>query len=564
MLNIIVLLVSFCLSQAAFAQDFRPLPEIATGFKAGKVSEGQRFMAVTANPLATQAAYEILKRGGNVVDAGIAAQSMLGLVEPQSSGLGGGAFAVLFMAEDQKIYSFDGREKAPMAMETDAFLDKDGKPQDFWSAVVSGRSVGVPGLPRLLEAMHTKFGLLPWSRLFEESIATAEAGFIVSPRLAKMVAEEVKNNRVTPDFKTYFTNSKGQYVKAGDRLKNPAYAKSLLTLSSGGSGPFYKGSIAKDIVAKVKAQDGQISMRDMDVYRAVSRTPICGEYRTYIVCSMGAPSSGGITIIQALGMLEQFPLKEWGPKDTQSWHAIAEASRIAFADRNKYIADPDFVDVPQEQMIDPAYLRAQGRKINMVFSNPNPVAGKPKEEHGTSHISIVDAYGNVLSMTTTVESAFGSHYMAGGYFLNNQLTDFEFEPVGLEDTEAVANRIEGGKRPRSSMAPVIVFNSSREPVLVIGSAGGSRIIGYVLQRIISVIDWDMDIKTALDQKNILARGPKLEMETGVDEKLVNALVYKNQRVEEGEQTSGLTAISVTSDGYKGYADPRREGVAMGE
>lgn len=557
-----IFLVSFFVTSELDAKDFRPAPEIATGFKSKKVAQGKDYMIVTANPHATKAADTVIKRGGNAIDAAIAAQAMLGLTEPQSSGLGGGAFVLYFDAKTQQIYAFDGREIAPKKMDPKVFM-KDGETIDFYEAVLSGDSVGVPGTPRLLEAMHQKFGLFPWPEIFEESIQTAEKGFKVSPRLAKMIDEEVKNDRITPDFKTYFSNGKGRYVKAGEVLKNKDYADALKQFAQAGSRPFYDGEIAEKIVAKIVQNGGKLSAQDLKNYRAVIRTPLCADYMSYIVCSMGAPSSGGATILQILGIAEHFALDEWGKEDVRSWHVISEASRLAFMDRNKYIGDPAFVNVPEAKMVDKSYLKARAAEVNMTFSNQHFKPGKVKEEHGTSHISIIDKEGNVVSMTTTIESAFGSHLMANGFFLNNELTDFSFNPVDANG-DIVVNAVEGGKRPRSSMSPTIVFDSAKRPFLVIGSAGGSRIIGYVVQRIIDVIAWGSDLKTAMDSKNILSRGPELEVETGTPKALIDALIYKNQRVTEGPQNSGLTAIHAKQDGYVGYADLRREGIALGK
>lgn len=561
MLKSFVLTLLLIFSPSAIAQDFRPIPEIATGFSAQKSVTGQKVMAVTANPNATRAAYDILSRGGSVVDAAIAAQAVLGLVEPQSSGLGGGAFALYYNAADKKIFSYDGRETAPANATQDMFIKSDGATMDFYDAVLSGKSIGVPGTPRLLEVMHNLHGMLPWGGLFEQASFMAENGFEVSPRLAKMVKAEVDAGRNTKDFDSYF-KIKGKYIKAGDVLKNKKYAQTLKLLAVGGSRFFYEQELAKEIVNVSKREGGSLNPRDLSAYRVRIRVPACGEYRRYVVCSMGEPSSGGSTILQALGMIQTFPLDEWGKDDPRSWHIIAEASRLAFADRNYYIGDPDFVETPGDALYDKEYVKKRAEEINMVYANPLASNGRPAKEEGTSHMSFVDQYGNVLSMTSTIESAFGSHHMAGGFFLNNEMTDFDFTPY-RDDGELSPNRVQGGKRPRSSMSPTIVFDD-KEPFLVVGSAGGSRIIGYVMQRIISIIDWEQSLKDAVDAKNILSRGPELEVENGTDGLLLSGLRARNQIIEEGEQTSGITAILFHNDSIEGYADPRREGIASGE
>ena len=469
--------------------DFRPAPEVETGFNERYTSFGSQFMASTAHPLATRAAFDILAQGGTAVDAMIAAQVMLGLVEPQSSGLGGGAFALYYHAADGKLYSFDARERAPFRADPKMFLGANGKPMEFYEAVMTGHSIGVPGVPRLLEGMYDLYGRSPWPDLFESAIKLAREGFEVSPRLAAQIKAEVEAERTTPDFNNYFKTSNGGYVRAGDVLTNPDYARTLNAFANGTHRQFYEGIFSQKIWEKAQSVGGTLSAQDFSYYVVRKRQPVCGPYRSYIVCSMGEPSSGGLTILQALGMLERFPLGEWGVENPKSWHVIAEASRFAFADRNKYIADPDYVDTPGVMLIEPEYLKERSAIINENVTQPEYYPGEPKQEEGTTHISIIDRYNNVISMTSSIESAFGSHHMANGYFLNNQLTDFSFEPRD-EAGKLIANRVEPGKRPRSSMSPVIVFDKSGAPFLVIGSAGGSRIIGYVLQRIISVIDWN--------------------------------------------------------------------------
>lgn len=558
-LSVLCLLPLNVIAQEA---DFRPAPEVETGFNERFTSFGSQFMVSTSHPQATRAAFDILAEGGTAVDAMVAAQVMLGLVEPQSSGLGGGAFVLYYHAADGKLYSFDARERAPFRADPKMFLDENGEPKDFYEAALSGHSIGVPGVPRLLEGLYDLYGRSPWPSLFEPTIKLAREGFEVSPRLAAQIKAEVEAGRTTPDFNAYFQTTNGGYVQAGDVLQNPEYARTLNAFAFGTQRQFYEGIFSQKIWEKAQSVGGTLSAQDFSYYVVRKRQPVCGPYRGFIVCSMGEPSSGGLTILQALGMLERFPLGEWGVESPKSWHVIAEASRFAFADRNQYIADPDYVETPGMMLIEPNYIDDRSALINENVVQPEYYPGEPKQEEGTTHISIIDRYNNVLSMTSSIESAFGSHHMANGYFLNNQLTDFSFQPRD-EAGNLIANRVEPGKRPRSSMSPVIVFDSDGEPFLVIGSAGGSRIIGYVLQRIISVIDWGIEIQTALDMPNIIARGPALEFEDIIVPEFPEALREFGHEVEVGPQNSGLTAIRVIDSGFLGAADPRREGRAMG-
>jgi len=572
-----ILLVFTGLSFSAYAQgaqdEPRPQPEISTGYGETSRAEGQGFMIVTANPYATRAGHEILKKGGSAVDAAITAQLVLGLVEPQSSGLGGGAFMLHYDAKNKKLQTYDGRETAP-SLSGPFLFQQNGKPMKFFDAVVGGRAVGVPGVPALLKETHELHGKLTWMELFDEPVRLAREGFEVSPRLAKMV-EEAKD-RLGKDYSAsqYFLPS-GQPIKPGDLLKNADYENTLRDYAFYGSSRFYRGQVATDImntVQNITENPGVLTRHDFTSYEVKERDPVCGPYRTYIVCSMGEPSSGGLTLLQILGMLEPFDLEIWGPKDARSWHAIASASALAFADRNQYMADPDFVNTPGLKLIDPEYLKQRSSLIQMDKPLTPVKAGKPKSwngplyetgneisKPGTSHISIVDSYGNIISMTTTIEGAFGSHVMTNGFLLNNQLADFAFTPIDAEQ-KLVANMVEGGKRPRSSMSPTIVFDQTGQPVLVLGSAGGSRIIGYVLQRIISVLDWEMPLDDALAMKHTLARSRAIETE---NEQLETWFGELKNSVELKQLNSGITAIAIKNGNLTGAADPRREGLALG-
>jgi gamma-glutamyltranspeptidase/glutathione hydrolase len=532
-------------AQLSIAQDFRPAPEVASEITPKQVVSAQKYMAVTANLLATKAAYDVLEKDGSALDAAIAAQAMLGLVEPQSSGLGGGAFLVYYDKATNKITTLDGREMSPKTIKSNVFEGK-----EFYKAVLSADSIGVPGTPALLAEMYERSGSkIPLDELLQPAIDLAKSGFEVSPRLQGAIENEVENDRVTADFTQYFAE--------GAVLKNHAYAETLNYFAD------YRNVPQESLVERLSAIGSEITLADLNEYKIIERAPVCGFYRGYKICSMDEPSSGGIAILQILGMAENFPMQHWGVNDPKSWHVIAEASRLAFKDRNYYLADPDFIVSKKADLLDKSYLKKRAALIKVTQKNENVTVGDPDKEGGTSHISIVDAQGNMVSMTTTIESAFGAHYMVDGYFLNNELTDFSFEAVD-ENGKLIANRVEGRKRPRSSMAPVIVFDPTGKPFMVVGSAGGSRIIGYVAQRIIAAIDWDIPLKQSMDMPNILARGDTVEVENGNSFDIISNLAAMGHDVLVGEQSSGLTAIQFIDNSMRGYADPRREGVALGE
>ncbi len=531
----------------------RPAPEIATDIIEKQAVSGESFMAVTSHPLATQAAYDILAQGGTAADAGIAAQLVLGLVEPQSSGFGGGAFALYYEADSGTLTSWDGRETAPAAATADMFLTPDGETMAFYDAATGGLPVGVPGVPALLNTLHREFGALKQGESFEAAIRLAEEGFAISPRLAGMIAHDAERLALFDATRAYFLHEDGHPKQAGERLRNPAYAETLRRFRESGARWFYQGE-ARTIAGLVQAQGGRLTAEDFAVYEVKRRAPVCGPYRGYRVCSMGEPSSGGLTVLYILGLLEGLDMG--GALDFAPLHNLGEASRLAFADRNKYMADPDHVDTPGTALLDPAYLAQRRALILNTGAQTEVSAGFPGHEGGTAHISVVDAQGNILSMTTTVETAFGSKVMTpGGYLLNNQLTDFDFEP-------GRANSPAPGKRPRSSMAPVIAFGPDGSPFLVIGSAGGSRIIGFVAQRLVAMIDWGMAVDGALAMPHALARSDTVELEPG----LVNYAVplqRAGHEVKVGDMNSGLTAIHFKNGVMHGAADPRREGLVLG-
>lgn len=562
------------------AADFGPLDDAARAALEAKAQgvpvRGQDWMVSAAHPLAVQAGARVLERGGSAADAMVAVQAVLGLVEPQSSGLGGGAFLVWYDAATGALTTLDGRETAPMAVTPTLFQDEDGQPLEFMAAVVGGRSVGTPGTPRLMEVAHRKWGRANWAGLFDDAIALAQDGFTVSPRLATLVAAEGEALQRYPATTDYFFPG-GQPVAPGARLTNPAYADTLRALAGQGADAFYRGPIAQEIVAAVRgAEDnpGLLSPEDLAAYRVIERPAVCVDYRDHDVCGMGPPSSGGLTVGQILGMLAGYDLAAMGAESPDAWRLIGDASRLAFADRGRFMADNDFVAMPTEGLIDPAYLAERGALLAGDDSLPEVAPGQPGWSHAalwgqdgalelpsTTHISIVDGEGNALSMTTTIENGFGSRVMAGGFLLNNELTDFSFETHDA-DGWPIANAIAPGKRPRSSMAPTIVLRDGA-PAMVIGSPGGSRIIGYVARAIVAHLDWGMDIQAAIAAPNLVNRFGPMDVEAGLPEALSQGLTDLGFELNPTELTSGLQGIVVTPDGLEGGADPRREGIAIG-
>ena len=550
-------------------------PEAATGSQARKLVRAPHFMMVAANPLATAAGDEMLRRGGSVVDAAIATQLVLNLVEPQSSGIGGGAFMVVYSAKDRAIVTYDSRETAPAAASPDRFLDADGKPLPFAQAVNNGMAVGVPGLLRGLEMAHQRQGKLPWADLFQPAIRLAEQGFAVSPRLHKLLAGNKELPR-QPAAAAYFYAPDGSAWPVGHVLKNPAFAATLRAVAQGGADAFYQGDVARDIVAAVHAhpKPGDLTLADLAGYQARQREPVCGAYRGYELCGMGPPSSGPIAVLQMLGELEQYPIGDFAPGSVEAVHYFAEAGRLAFADRDFYVADPDFVRVPVRAMLDPAYLRARGALIRPDRSMKVALPGDPEgklltlgrdnalEQPSTSHLVAVDADGNALSMTTTIENEFGSKIFVRGFLLNNEMTDFS---SSFKDPEGrlVANRVEPGKRPRSAMAPMIVLRDGK-PYLLVGSPGGSAIINYVAKTIVAVLDWKLDIQAAAALPNLGSRNKETELEKGTAlETLAPALERMGHPVKITDFPSGIHGIVIDADGLQGGVDPRREGLAQG-
>lgn len=539
--------------------------------------EAREWMVVAAHPLAVDAGADVLAAGGSAADAMVAVQAVLGLVEPQSSGLGGGAFLVWHDGATGAITTLDGRETAPLEATPRLFQDAEGEPLKFFDAVVGGRSVGTPGTPALMAAAHARWGRADWGDLLAPAIRLADTGFPVSPRLAMLVAADAERLAVDPVTAGYF-RPEGQPLAEGAMLRNPAYAQTLRGLAERGVDAFYTGPVADAIVQAVRGaahNPGLLGPLDLAIYRVKERAAVCAPYRGHEVCGMGPPSSGAVAVGQILGMLEATDLAALGPSDPESWRLIGEASRLAFADRARYLADSDFVPVPVVGLLDPAYLRRRAAMITAGGVLPEAQAGQPAFDHtlnladgitleqpSTTHISIVDSFGNALSMTSTIENAFGARLMAGGFLLNNELTDFSFR--SHVDGVPVANRVAPGKRPRSSMAPTIVRRGG-QPVLVLGSPGGSSIIGYVTSALIAHLDWGMDVQQAVAAGHLLNRFGIYDLEAGTEaEALADPLRALGYEVRLGAQTSGLHAISIGPDGLRGGADPRREGVALGK
>lgn len=566
------------LAMTAGAALARPAPRALPPTTEGHAVHG---MVAAANPLAAEAGLRVLKEGGSAVDAAVAIQAVLGLVEPQSSGLGGGAFINFYDGRTHREVVYDGREKAPKAATPQYFFGADGKPMNFRDAVLSGRSQGTPGAVAALYRAQKAHGKLPWSRLFSDAERLASEGFKVSPRLSEMINSRFPQAG-TPDATAYFTKPGGGRYQAGDVLKNPAYAETLRKIAAEGPAALLKGRIAEDIVAKTREapNPGILTLEDLASYEPTVDQPVCRPYRAYVIC-LNAPPGGGVGVLEILGILENTDIASRGPNDPVAWLQFVQASRLGYADRDHYVGDPTFVTVPVKGLIDPAYTAARAKLMETdglakglpPFGTPEgaPAAAKDHtaEPGGTTHFVVVDAAGNVVSMTTTVESIFGSGRMTHGFFLNNQLTDFSLNPADPQTGAQAQNAVAGGKRPRSSMSPAIVFE--RKPdgspgkfVMAIGSPGGNSIIAYVAKALVGLIDWKMEPRAALALPNIVARGAAVSVEKGADPKVIELLRSRGLTVSaDAGENSGLHVIIRTKDGYIGAADPRREGVAIG-
>jgi gamma-glutamyltranspeptidase/glutathione hydrolase len=559
-------------SVPVWAQDV-PQPEDTTAIADNESVIAQDFMIASAHPLATQAGYDVLAAGGSAADAAVAVQTMLGLVEPQSSGLGGGAFLLYWDAATSELTTYDAREKAPLAADGDYWLDENGETMGFMDAVVGGRSAGVPGTPMLLETLHTDHGSMDWAELLQPAIDTAEDGFTVTQRMADSVAGATGLDTFV-EASEYFLPG-GEPIAEGSTLTNQAYADTLKLYAAEGAAPFYTGEIAEDIVAALNTNinPGILTMEDLAAYEVVVRDPVCMDYRGYEVCGMGPPSSGALAVGQIMGVLEPFDIGAM-EDGVEFRHLFAEASRLAFADRGLYLGDSDFVDIP-EGYLDDGYLAERSALIDPEASMGTASPGVPpgwdeallasdieRPRAGTSHFVIVDAEGNAISATTTIESGFGSRVMTRGYLLNNELTDFSFAPEA--DGAPIANRVEPGKRPRSSMAPTIVFENDA-PVLLTGSPGGAAIIHYTALSLVSMLDWGMDPQAAIDLPHVTNFNGRTNIEEGEGSaELAAGLEALGHEVNVTNLNSGLHVIAITDNGLVGAADKRREGVVMGE
>lgn len=574
-----------------------PAPELGSGYRTDlSTRHAERHMAAAANPLAAEAGREMLHQGGSAIDAAIAMQAVLTLVEPQSSGIGGGAFIMLW--DGKNVHAYDGRETAPAAATERLFLRADGTPMTFPEAQIGGRSVGTPGVLRALEMAHKKTGHLQWAKLFEPAIRLSEQGFAISPRLHALIAAD-RYIPKSPEMAAYFLNGDGTAKATGTLLKNPALAAVFKRIAMEGPDALYHGPIANEIARKVQGNrnPGSLSQADLQGYTAKERAPLCTDYKQWKVCGMPPPSSGGIAIAQILGTLQALearnpqlaigsmpPVKSTSPAGLEptpeAVHLLAEAGRLAFADRGLYIADADFVPVPVAGLVAPDYLAKRSALIgerSMGTAKPGTPSGiqvayapdRSPLRISTSQVVAVDDWGGAVSMTTTVEAAFGAHVMVQGFLLNNQMTDFSFVPE--EHGQPVANRVEPGKRPRSAMAPTLVFDRhSGELLATVGSPGGSQIIEYVSKSLVAMLDWNLDPQAAISLPNFGSRNGATELEQGLfSPALKQALKDKGHVLSEIDMTSGIQAIVRTRDAngkvlLNGGADPRREGEAVGD
>lgn len=530
------------------------------------VQAAPQSMVAAAHPLAAEAGLEILRRGGTAVDAAIAVQMVLGVVEPHASGIGGGGFLLQYDGTSRAITVYDGRETAPAGANPTMFLSPDGKPLGYREAVASGMSVGVPGLLAMLELAHREKGKLAWKELFAPAIAAARDGFAVSSRLAAWL-QRIPALREEQAIREIYFNLDGTPRRQGERITNPALAETMELIAQQGARVMYEGPVAAEMIDRVRShpRPGTLSAADLADYKPVKREPLCGPYRVWIVCGMPPPSSGGIAILQVLGLLQPFDLQRDPPNDLRAMHLIAEASRLAFADRDRYVADPAFVDVPVAGLLSPDYL-AERRKLmspDRSMGKVGPGVPPGYVERGTSHVSIVDRWGNAASFTTTIEAPFGSHMMVRGFLLNNELTDFSPRPE--LDGKPVANRVQPGKRPRSSMSPTFVLDRDGRLFAALGSAGGARIIGDTLQALIGLLDWDLSAQAAVDLPRVANLNGATELEEGTPiADHAAALRALGHEVQVRRHEGGLTALRRSGDGWEGGADPRRDGVARGE
>lgn len=550
-------------------------PEATTAIEQKQLVIARHYMASAANPLAVKAGEQILAKGGSAVDAAIAMQLVLGLVEPQSSGIGGGLFLLHWDKQKNSLTSIDGRETAPAAAGPDLFM-QNGKLMSWREAFVGGKAVGVPGVIKALELAHQQHGVLPWAELFTPAIEIAEQGFTVSPRLAGLLKANWNPGLDKFALSAAYFKTEGQWLPAGFVRKNPDYAALLKKIAKQGSQAFYQGDNAKALVEAVQqatVNAGNITLADVTAYQPKQREPLCIPYREFKICSMAPPSSGGLAVLQMMGMLSHYPLAKLKPNSVEAIHLISQAGKLAFADRERFAADPDFVKVPVQGLLAADYLKQRAGLLTAP-EGAAAVAGQPQgaeplasgnaiEFANTSHLSVVDSKGNAVSMTTSIENAFGSGLFVNGYLLNNQLTDFSLQ--AKVDGYWVANRVEAKKRPRSSMAPMMVFDKDGSLVYITGSPGGSRIINYVAQNLVAVLDWDMDAQQAANLPRFTHRNDGLVLEQNTNlSQLVPALLELGYKPKLADLNSGIHAVEIKKDRLEGAADPRREGIAAGQ
>ena len=568
------------LSTPVHAQLVQEAPEPASGVTAKTAVVAKHYMVAAAHPLATDAGLHMLQRGGNAIDAAVAVQMVLNLVEPQSSGIGGGTFLLHFDASKKSTVAYDGRESAPMAVTPQLFIGDDGKPMRFADAVRSGKAVGVPGVLRALEAAHAAYGKLPWHVLFQPAIRLAETGYPLTERAVQQAngAQSSQLLRANPATRTLFFDAGGNIKPAGTMVTNAAFAKLLKRVAHDGADGFYQGETARNIVAAVTqhTRPGVMTERDLAEYRTRISEPVCGPYRLYRICGMPMPSSGGVAIVQMLGMLERFDLGALKPNSLEAVHLFSEAGRLAYADREKFAADDRFAEVPVAALISPAYIHERSKIIRTDKSIGRATGGAPVEmkrvtaadptvkDTGTSHFSIVDTAGNAVSMSTSIESSFGSMIYVDGFFLNNQLTDFSLAPVD-NNGAPIANAVFAGKRPRSAMSPVFVFEQNGQLKMIAGSALGSTIINQVAKTIVGVIDWKLDIQAAISLPNVGSRNGPTDLEKNTAaEKIAPELRALGHEVRIADIPGGLHGVLRVPGGWQGGADPRREGIARGK
>ncbi|WP_332812583.1 gamma-glutamyltransferase [Sphingomonas sp.] len=541
------------------------------------VSASAQGVVSAAEPRAAEAGREIMRAGGSASDAAMAMMLALTVVEPQSSGIGGGGFLLHHDGKSGGMTTIDGREMAPASAGTTLFLTPEGKPMAFSAAFPGGISVGVPGNIRLMAAAHQRWGKLPWRRLFDPAIRLADKGFIVSDRLAASIAGISRLWGDFPEIRQLYSGRDGKPLRAGERMRNPALAKTLRAIARRGPDAFYSGAIGREIASAVAAarhNPAQLTLADLAAYQARERPPVCSSYRRFKICGMGPPSSGATTVLQMLGMLERFDLKAMGPRDPKSWHLIAEAMKLAYADREKWLGDRDFIAVPVAGLLDPAYLRARSALISPdrplgAYKPGTPPGSAPRtaapsgEVPSTTHFVAVDRNGNVANMTSTVEGPFGSQLIAGGFVLNNELTDFSFAPE--KEGAPVANRVQAGKRPLSSMSPTIVYDASGKPILALGSAGGKRIIMHVAKTLIGFLDFGLPAQQAIALPNLYFSGPTTLVEQGTFlAEMTSQLSRVDGVVTPAALGSKVNAAERTPTGWRGAADPRGDGVALSE